>query len=113
MLWQPFGNLIGKNVGEAEGDSLVPLLEDVVDMCIDIDGSCIVGVADDPHGVLGRNAGEDAGGDVGVAEGVRRDAGLVVAAGIGRNNGLPGLLPALNLFGIFGDRERQSASFMM
>ena len=56
MLWQPFGNLLGKNVGEAEGDSFVALLEDVVDMCIDIDGSCIVGMAYDAHGVFGGNA---------------------------------------------------------
>ena len=56
MLWQPFGNLLGKNVGEAEGDSFVALLEDVVDMCIDIDGSCIVGMDYDAHGVFGGNA---------------------------------------------------------
>ena len=111
MLWQPFGNLIGKNVGEAEGDSLVPLLEDVINMCIDIDGSCIVGMANDPHGVLGRNAGEDAGGDVGVTEGMGRDIGFVVAAGIGGNDWLSGLLPALDLFGVFG-RQRKTIRFL-
>ena len=86
MLWQPFGNLLGKNVGKAEGDSFVVLLEDVVDMCIDIDGSCIVGMAYDAHGVLGGNASQNAGGDVGVTEGVGRDIGFVVAAGIGGND---------------------------
>ena len=111
MLWQPFGNLIGKNVGEAEGDSLVPLLEDVINMCIDIDGSCIVGMANDPHGVLGGNTSQNAGGDVGVTEGMGRDIGFVVAAGIGRNNGLPGLLPALDLFGVFG-RQRKTIRFL-
>ena len=111
MLWQPFGNLLGKNVGEAEGDSFVALLEDVVDMCIDIDGSCIVGMANDPHGVLGGNTSQNAGGDVGVTEGMGRDIGLVVTAGIGGNEWLSGLLPALDLFGVFG-RQRKTIRFL-
>ena len=94
-----------------EGDSFVALFEDVVNMCIDIDRGCIIGMAYDAHGVFGGNTGKDAGGDIGVTEGVGRDAGLVIAAGIGRNNGLPGLLPALNLFGIFG-RQRKTIRFL-
>ena len=111
MLWQPFGNLIGKNVGEAEGDSFIALLEDVINMCIDIDGSCIVGMADDPHGVLGGNTSQNAGGDVGVTEGMGRDIGFVVAAGIGGNDWLSGILPALDLFGVFG-RQRKTTRFL-
>ena len=111
MLWQPFGNLIGKNVGEAKGDSFIALFEDVVNMCIDIDGSCIVGMADDPHGVLGGNTSQNAGGDVGVTEGMGRDIGFVVAAGIGGNDWLSGILPALDLFGVFG-RQRKTTRFL-
>ena len=111
MLWQPFGNLIGKNVGEAKGDSFIALFEDVVNMCIDIDGSCIVGMADDSHGILGRNTSKDTGGDVGVTEGVGRNIGFVVAAGIGGNDWLSGLLPALDLFGVFG-RQRKTIRFL-
>ena len=111
MLWQPFGNLIGKNVGEAKGDSFIALFEDVVNMCIDIDGSCIVGMAYDAHGILGRNTSKDTGGDVGVTEGVGRNIGFVVAAGIGGNDWLSGLLPALDLFGVFG-RQRKTIRFL-